>query len=281
DDTPNSVMKSLSEPRILVRYWDELRIDRHWRDRWVAMIYTIPQGKERARMQADTTLRETGEWEALLVFTSNRSYGDGLLHSTQGTDSGLWRLLEIHMPKVAQPFQPGAGAILKLAESNYGHAGRIFAKYLAENSVAVENDLLHFTKQFHAKHKTLQEERFYIAAIASITVGAMIAKKLGIFDFDVPGIIRTLEAAFLRARGEVGQNTLLSPPGGYDLEQLVAECFHETADWRLRTEAISQNGHSVKVIAEPRGQIVHAQYADAPSPLLRVARSYFMQWCLG
>jgi uncharacterized protein DUF927 len=280
DDTPNAVIKSLSEPRVLIRYWDELRVEKFWRERWVAMVYTIPQGRERARMMSDTTLRETGEWEAMLVFTSNKSYADILMSSTQGTDSGLWRLLEIHMPKATQPFRPGAGSILKLAESNYGHAGRIFVKHVAQHAADIEAQLLHFVKAFHAKHNTLQEERFYITAIACIVVGAMIARRLGIFDFDVPGIIGVLERAFLRARGEVSRNTLLSPTGGYDLEQLIAEYYAETADVRLRTDVLSPRGKEIKVLATPRGEVVHVQFAEGPQmPRLRVARSHLIDWC--
>ena len=277
-DTPNAVMKSLSEPRVLVRYWDELRVRRSWHDGWVEMIYVVPQGKERARMQADTTLREVGEWQALLVFTSNRPYSDILVAGTAGTDSGLYRLLEIRMRKTAQAFQPGAGPVLSLTDTNYGHAGRIYAKYLAQHAPEVEQRLAQMIRKFSVKVNATQEERFYVTAIACILVGAMIAKQLGLFDFDVPGIYAVMENALQEARKSVTTRTVVSSKGGYDIEQLIAEYYYETADVRIRTKSFAKRGQArVEVVAQPRGESVRVHYSEN-GPVLRAAREHLNGW---
>lgn len=280
-DTPNAVMKSLSEPRVLVRYWDELRVRKQWHDQWVEMIYVIPQGKERARMQADTTLREVGEWEALMVFTSNRPYSDVLLNATAGTDSGLYRLLEVELPKQQLEFQAHAGPILKLTDTNYGHAGRIYAKHLAQHSDEIEKQLHSTSAKIAAKLGARQEERFYVAAIATIITGAQIARNLGLFDFDVAGILEVLKTAFVKSRANVEKRALVSPKG-YDIDDLLSDYYYETSDVRLRTDVFARRSGNVKVTpsAVPRGETVQVQYCEAPETL-RCARHHLLEWLAG
>lgn len=279
DDTPNAAMKSLSEPRILARFWDELRVKPQWQENWVSMIYTIPQGKERARMMSDTTLREVGEWEAILVFTSNRPYSDILLAVTAGTDSGLYRLLEVQLRKEQQQYQADAGPLLKLTETNYGHAGRIYAKYLATHDAEIET-LLHSTAaKIGEKLGARREERFYVTAIATIIVGAKIATQLGLFNFDTAGMYRHLAAAFVRSRGTVENRTLVATEGGYDLEQVLADYYYETADMRLRTKTFATRGGNGKteVLARPRTEIAMVQYCESPTTL-RALRAHLTEW---
>jgi hypothetical protein len=277
-DTPNAVMKSLSEPRVLIRYWDELRVRRDYQDEFVEMIFTIPQGKERARLMSDTTLREVGEWETMLVFTSNRPCQDYLLAKDDGTDSGLARLLEIEMKKVAVAFDPLAGQHIKLCETNYGHAGRVYAKYLATNLASVQADLAHIMKGLSDKLAMQRDERFSVTAISCILVGAAVAKKLALFDFDLYGIRDVLIQAFETQREQRSRRTMVSDAGGFDLEELVNEFVYAQADYRIRTDVFAMNGTGkVMVKGEPRANTVRLQIAEAASTL-RVSRSSFNEW---
>lgn len=278
-DTPNAVMRSLSEPRILIRYWDELRIRKDFQDDFVEMIFTIPQGKERARLQADTTLREIGEWETMLVFTSNRACQDYLLAKDDGTDSGMARLLEIEMAKVATPFDPLAGQDIKLCETNYGHAGREYARYIAANLPEVQARLAQVMKGLSDKLSMQRDERFSVTAISCIVVGALIAKQIGLFDFDVSGINKTLVDAFKAQRTQRSRRTMLSDAGGFDLEEIIGEFVYSQADYRLTTNAFSPGGSGRVEITgvKPRSNIVRLQIAEKESTV-RIERSALLEW---
>ena len=278
-DTPNAVMKSLSEPRILIRYWDELRIRKDFQADFVEMIYTIPQGKERARLMSDTTLREVGEWETMLVFTSNRPCQDYLLATDDGTDSGLARLLEIEMPKVATPFDPVAGQDIKLCETNYGHAGRVFAKHIAVHLAEVQEQLAATMASLSTKLAMQRDERFSVTAISCILVGASIARSLGLFDFDVQGIGNVLIKAFKTQRSQRFSRTALLASGGYDLEELVAEFVYANADVRLRTASFATSGAGKVDVLDPipRSNIIRLQIVETPATL-RMSRSIFSEW---
>jgi len=277
-DTPNAVMRSLSEPRILIRYWDELRVRKDYQDAFVEMIFTIPQGKERARMQADTTLREVGEWETMLVFTSNRPCQDYLLARDDGTDSGLARLLEIEMAKVATPYDPVAGQHIKLCETNYGHAGRVYLQYVATHLDEVKTRLAATMKMLSDGLKMQRDERFSVTAMACVLVGAAIARKLDLFKFDINGIYKVLTTAFLTQRDNRSTRTMVSAQGGLDIAEILNRFVYEQADYRLRTDNFGRAGASkVTMKGVPRGNVVRLQIAEAPR-VLRVSRVAFLEW---
>jgi hypothetical protein len=277
-DTPNAVMRSLSEPRILIRYWDELRVRKDYQEQFVEMIFTIPQGKERARLHSDTTLREVGEWETMLVFTSNRPCQDYLLARDDGTDSGMARVLEIEMAKVTTAYDPLAGQHIKLCETNYGHAGRVFAKYVATHLPEVQAKLATILKSLGTGLEMQQDERFSVTAMACTLVGAAIARKLGLFDFDLKGINDVLTRAFRTQREQRSTRTLVSADGGMDIEEIVNEFIYSQADYRLRTHAFATlGGGRVEAIHSPKGNVVRLQIADALK-VVRVSRPAFQEW---
>ncbi len=277
-DTPNAVMKSLSELRTLTRFWDELRVVPAWQEKFTEMIYVIPQGRERARMQSDTSLREVGEWECFLAFTANRSMADLLVINNDGTDSGLQRLFELQMLKTQTAYDPAVGPIIKKLETNYGHAGRVYAKYLGENAKVAEGRLLEIMRAITKDLGMQQEERFFVVAMGCIVVGAEIARHLKIFDFDVKAIYACLKAGFLTMRKDRVARTLVSDTGGFDLEELVGRFMIAHAEWRIRTGSFAQRGAgAVNVTAWPRSQEVRVQIAEAPGTV-RVAKNYFSLW---
>jgi hypothetical protein len=271
-------MRSLSEPRILIRYWDELRVRKDNQDDFVEMVFTIPQGKERMRMMADTTLREVGEWETFLVFTSNRSCQDYLLAKDDGTDSGLARLLEIEMAKIAAPFDPVAGQSIKLCETNYGHAGRIFVKYLAEYLPSVQKHLADLMAGLSKSLDMQRDERFSITAMSCTLVGAAIAKKLGLFSFDLVAIRDVLIEAFRTQREQRSRRTVVSSSGGFDLEEIIAEFCYAQADYRLRTNDFSIGG-ATRIVAlnSPRNNTVRLQIAERAGTV-RISRAALNDW---
>lgn len=277
-DTPNSVMRSLSVPRVLIRYWDEMRVDKRWQADFVELIYTIPSGKERARMMQDTTLREQGEWETILLYTSNGSSMDYLWSHDKGTDAGVRRLFEVHLPKVDTPYDGAASQILKLVENNYGHAGRVYAAYLAAHVDEVCALLASTKSAITASLGVQQNERFLVTCMACLLVGASLARKLGLFAFDVRGIHECLRQAFLDMRAANSQQSLITPVAGYDIEELLSQYLYENADYKLHTERFPGAGRTkVDVLVKPRFDVVRFQVAEQPGTL-RLQRSLFHEW---
>jgi hypothetical protein len=279
-DTANHVMRSLSEPRFIIRYWDELRVRPTNQDEFVDLIFTIPQGKERGSLHADTTMREVGEWECLLAFTSNRSMQDFLVTRDDGTDAGLNRLFEIQMQRQQLPFDPQAGSIIKLCETNYGHAGRIFVKYLASHVPETQARLNQLMTVLASHLSMQQEERFSVCVMACILVGASIARKLGLFNFDINGIHKVLVDNFTAARQSRVRQTVqgTSPNGGYDVWDIISQFVYAQAEWRVRTTQFAQQGQGpVDVVVHPRLHGIRVHISEKER-ICRISRVELKNW---
>ena len=276
-DTPNAVMKLMSEPHILVRLWDELRVRKDEEEHFVELIYSIPQGKERARMMPNTSLRPVGMWECMLVFTSNRSMMEYLVAHNDTTDSALQRLFEVHLPKLQTTFDPNAGNLISLIDMNYGHAGRAYLQWIVTHLDEVEAQLKTIRTALVNSLGIQQEERFFAAAMTTTLVGAWAARKAGLFDFDIRGIDRCLTASLLAMRSARSDRTLVTAVG-LDIEEVLSRFVYDSADVRVYTESLVGQGNvKTRVLLHPRNNTVRVHIAHVPG-LMRVHKSFFTDW---
>jgi hypothetical protein len=279
DDTPNAVMRSLSGPRVMPRLWDEMRVKPKEEQAFSQLVYNIPQGREKARMGPDTMLRETGEWETMVVFTSNRSLMDLVIDQTEGTDSGMARLFEAKMPQGNLTFVADAGETIKLTEANYGHAGREFARYVTANLPAVQKHIRDLNVGLAKQWGLEPAERFYLAGCVAALTAAEIAKKLNLFDFDIPALYSWLTKAFMELRRDRNAQPLHTRAGGTDIEQLLSAFYYEMADFRLVTN-VSSGGKIVDILDHPRNNEVRLQVIG-DEQILRINLTVLRTWLQG
>lgn len=275
EDTINAFVRTLAGPRVLPRLWDEARLKPGQQETFANLVYSIPQGREKARLTAQVELRETGEWETMVVFTSNKSLMDVLIDHTEGTDSGVARLFEAQLPQGDMAFSADAGKIIKLLENNYGHAGRAFAAYVASNLPQVQAEITALLKAITKQWQVQPVERFYAAGITAALVGAKIAKQLGLFDFDPLALYNWLGTAFMQLRVARGGQSLLTKSGATDIEQALSAFTYDNMDYRLVT-GIDKNGKT-EVKDLPRSNEVRWQiYTD--QKLMRISLTAFRDW---
>lgn len=187
-DTPNSVIRKISQLQSLPLYWDELKGGDAIRG-LVNFVFQIAQGKEKSRLSADHQQRDPGSWKTLVVGASNDSLLGFVAAATKSTTAGINRVLEF----VVRPPTPGVGptlapsdvarAVQKL-ESNFGGAGRVYAEWLGKNHAEANKLVGKLQSQLHERLETTREERFWVATIATLIVGANIANRLGLTRID-------------------------------------------------------------------------------------------------
>ena len=268
----------LSETRFVPKFWDELRVKPAWQGEFVDMLFVVPQGKERARMAPDTTLRAVGEWDTLLVFTANRSIMDYILAESGGTDAGVARAFECFLPKQKMPYSATAGQVIARVETNFGHAGRAYIAYVAGHIPQVMTAISQTMAQLESTLAPDNVERYYIAGMAACLVGAAISRKLNLFDFEIQRLHDYLVTVFHGLRRVRPGQTLVAQTGGYDLEQLLAEFVSAHADERLITETLGRQGPTkVKVLFPPRAHQVVIQVANVPQ-IMRIDRKTLQDW---
>lgn len=201
DDTPKSVAKKLGFLNNLPAYWDELR-GRQTVDGFCTLAFQITQGREKSRLDSAANLRDAQTWETMLVVAANESIFEAMARRTSGTDAGMVRTFEIEMAEVPATDKTSAEVTL-LFESlsqNYGHAGRVYAQYLATHVDEIDR-MVKETYLKLAASDMESSERFWYGMMTILIVGAVLARKLGLVDIDIRTLHRFLVRNLDRLRG--------------------------------------------------------------------------------
>lgn len=202
-DTMNSVIKKMGDIKNLPMYWDELKTQVDT-TRFVQLAFQLAQGKEKSRMAADTSFREPGTWETMLVSTSNDSLMSHITAATKTTSAGIARIFEFAVPPGVKGQISGATAQQITAEmdTNYGCAGLAYSKFLGANATRVHVEVDEKLHEIERQYKVTSEERFWLAMVTVIIMGARYANELGLTEFNEPALELFMLDTFKEMRRE-------------------------------------------------------------------------------
>lgn len=257
DDTANSVMRKLGRLRNLPAYWDELRVGNDVKS-VLSMAFRITQGKEKTRLTANSEMMDSGDWSSLIVTASNEhltSYVDSVV-KTSG--AGKARVFEMRIGNVKLTTDTTYMKAVNSLKSNYGVAGAAYAKYIAEHRDEVEKAVHGAQNRYVDVMNASTEERFWIAAMATCIVGAMIAKKIGLVDFDLKAIDQRLRSVMTYMRSLVATND------ERDELALLGEYINSQRGHRL----VTKHARIVKRQGKPR----KAEIIEEPSSFTKTIR---------
>jgi hypothetical protein len=208
DDSTNSVSNKLGMLRHLPIYWDELQTDQH-ADAYVRLAFALSQGTEKARLTADISQRETGSWATMLVSASNFSVQSLMHRYAKNTTAGLNRVFEIEAV-------PGTTGIVGAAQASmmvgrlrdhYGRAGEVYAQALVREHDRLQDRLKRIAEMFESRAQTTPEERFWVFTAATLFLGALLARSIGLANFDIAGLRQFLIDGILSQRRSKNENT--------------------------------------------------------------------------
>lgn len=278
DDTPKSVARKIGFLNNLPAFWDELRGKKTVED-FLTLAFQITQGKERTRLDSSAQLREMQTWETMLVVASNESIFEAMARGASGSDAGVVRTYEI----VLEPFKldrnrAEISLLFEQLNMNYGHAGRVYAQYIATHTAEVEKQVQDmFTGLAQHKHMEAQE-RFWFAIMASLLVGADIANKLGLTTVDVRSLGAFLLNNVDRLRGRSTEVVMLTSPG-----EILAAFMQTYQDRALIVDAFPQPRQNKKSYipdltgGTPKADKI-AYHVSREQRLLRLPMSEFLRW---
>lgn len=284
DDTANSVLGKMGQLRSLPMYWDEIKSDNQIK-RFCSVVFNLTGGREKTRMNADSTLRVSGTWQTMMVSASNDSLIDGMAREAGSTTAGLHRLFEFQVPKPAA-VSHDIGTVQRLTgklDDNYGHAGLLYAKFLGANHKRIEAEVAELQDELYAKTSVKQEERMWIATMAVILKGADYANELGLTNINCAGLHDFLMDVLERMRKEV----MASPAdltSDMSVSSILAEFMNATrARNTLLTNRIwvsrgkpAKGAIRVENDTSKLGDIcVHIGKEDK---LMRISSTFFSRW---
>lgn len=277
DDTPKSVARKLGFLNNLPAYWDELR-GRKTVDDFLTLAFQITQGKEKTRLDSSAQLREVSTWETMLVVASNESIFEAMARHGGGSDAGIVRTFEIVVEPFASDRNRAELALLFQAlDSNYGHAGRVYAQWLSTHAVEVEKRVQEMFKKLARGGQMESQERFWFAIASVLIVGAEIANELNLVKLDVRHLAKFLVANIYRLRGRSVESMTLTQP-----TEILAAFLAAYQDRALVVDRFPRGSNLKSYIPDLTGGIPRADkivyHVSRTEELLRIPRGELERW---
>lgn len=202
-DTQNSVINKIGEIRSLPMYWDELKTEYDTK-KFVEIAFRLSLGKEKSRMTQSVKQREVGTWQTILVSASNDSLLSYIVDQTSTTTAGLYRVFEYEVTRgvTGQIDSSVAARLIARLQDNFGMVGLEYAHFLGNNVPRIDADIAQELTTIGEQVKSVQDERFWVALMAAMCVGARYANELQLADFDEKALREFLYENLERLRGE-------------------------------------------------------------------------------
>lgn len=207
NDTSNSVLNKMGHLKSLPVYWDEIKSEAQVK-RFCSIVFDLTGGREKTRLNSDSTLKTSGTWQTLMVSASNDTLIDGMAREVGSTTAGLHRLFEYTVSK-PETMSRDVGAVQRLLgklDDNFGHAGLTYAKFLGKHFARVEREVAAAQDSLYSRVNVKQEERMWIATMAVILKGADYANELKLTNIDTAALEGFLMGVLTHMRGEVDKS---------------------------------------------------------------------------
>ena len=206
------VMKRMGKIRHLVTVWDD--IQKEFFDTLKPTLIQITQGSEGLKLDQSRNERQEGEWDSMVVTTSNDSLAEYLEEHTKNNSSGLVRCFEIQLAPinkgdVGYVDNDQMAPLFASLNSNHGHVGREYAKMLGEDPASVKKLLEGAGKRIKDQIEPYEtKERFWLAAAQTLLTAGYLANQLltdqkSDLRFDVAGVEKFLVETFKTMRRRV------------------------------------------------------------------------------
>lgn len=179
--TFNSVMKTMGELNNLPLYWDEIK-DAKAQASVYDFVYNAVDGVEKSRMKADTTMQDRGSWATQMMMAANISFVDYCIQKDPTHVASISRVLEYHVKRVDEG--PGrisptdANVILDKLTQSHGLIGAKYAKLLSLMHASIQKEVTDECKRVERDMQQTTEERFWVAQVGTLLVGARLANRI-------------------------------------------------------------------------------------------------------
>jgi hypothetical protein len=188
EDTYASKMHMLGMMNSIAFTVDEITNEKHEVLSDYAYGFTSGRGKHRMENQANKLRINNTTWCNITVTSGNASVVDMLQSVKSTADGELRRVLEVAFHSYEGATKAEIDAVFGKLLTNYGVAGPVYIQYVIDNHDHVLNMLAKMQEKVDKALDLDQTDRFYSCLLTCAFVGALIAKKLGLIDIEIPRI---------------------------------------------------------------------------------------------
>lgn len=154
------------------------------------LVYDVPQGRGKHRMESQTNKLRANvvSWMTFVITSSNSSLYDKLGRLKSTSDGEMRRLIELRIKRPVAITKLESDSVFGALSDNYGLAGPVYMQYVMQNRDVVTGLLNKIKLRIDGDLNLDQSDRFYSVVMACAFAGASIAKKLKLFDIDIPRV---------------------------------------------------------------------------------------------
>jgi hypothetical protein len=179
------------------------------------------------------------------------------------------RLFEYLVPRLDEFSGKVTSSVFWTVQENYGHAGEKYIAWLTQNIETVKAGLLVMQDRMNIECGIKGEERYWAVIAATAIYGGLIARKLGVIQFDISPVMYWVINTVKEMRS-----------GKLDLTDssvnILGQFLDEHASHRLMVKGDSTGGKLCTVMEAPHGKLVIRFEPDANR--IYFARSIFKAW---
>jgi hypothetical protein len=277
-DTFNTKMNRGEIYHNLPLYMDELT-NTHGRE-LSNIAYQLTGGRQRGRMASGSnTERHRGEaWRLLAVTTGNTSMIERISIIKAMPKAEAQRILECRVKRMHFETKEETDTFSTAIKDNYGHAGKQYVQYIMDNQSSVKALLADVQQRVDKKAGLTAENRFWSVLVSATVTGIMIAKQLGLVDYDSKKVYQWGISQLLENKRQVSDMNI-------SVEEILNDFIHEhwsNVLWIKSTDDLRKQQDIDKdslIIPEavPRGKLVARYETD-------LKRAYLLpkplkSWC--
>lgn len=173
------------------------------------LAYTLTQGRGKDRMTSggEGLMMNTTYWSCLPVMSANDSIINALSQHSLDPTAQMSRVLEVTAKNINKVYDPQeqerTERLVRQLPLNYGVAGDVYMRYVAANLPDITEMIYQIEKRFKHHADLSNDYRFWTYMCTRMIVGVMIAKKLGLVDYDVAKLFAYLVKSVKKAKAEV------------------------------------------------------------------------------
>lgn len=173
------------------------------------LAYQITQGRGKDRMAdgGKGIQHNTTYWSCLPVMSANDSIINALAQHSFDSTAQMSRVLEIEARDIntvysKEEFQQCEMLVRSLPQ-NYGTAGDVYMRWVVTHQEQVKEMLYKTERMFIERTGLNNNFRFWTYMCTRMLVGTMIAKKLGLVDYDIENMLEYLCDVVLKAMAKI------------------------------------------------------------------------------
>jgi len=273
-DTLNAKMTQLGVMNSLPNTIDEITNMKP--EEFSDLSYGISQGrgKHRQKSQENSLRVNNASWQNMTLCSANASFYEKLGAAKNSPDGESMRLLEYTIkPTSIIDVAEGKQMFDHQLLENFGHAGEIYAQWLVNNLEDAKALLAKVQARIDKAVQFTSRERFWSAVTACNITGGLIARSLGLHDYDMAAVYEWM----LKMLSEMRED--IKPPQS-NPAIFLGEFINSHINNALvvNGEVDARSNMEAMPLWEPRGELLIRYEPD--NKHLYVAAKQFKDFCV-